>query len=153
MLEASRMVEYLYQITYCLNKKGNTILPNREIELVYNFGSESQRIVINYNPLQVFLDASYCSMALHQLLSRKKYSETDLIQLDRLVVLTQIAVQRLFIMQQLLSGNPSGNGSIKLHLITHLILQARLYTRFGIIDSDQTESAHIIIKADYQQTS
>ena len=29
----------------------------------------------------------------------------------------------------------------------------RLLTRFSITDSDQTESAHVIIKADYQETS
>jgi hypothetical protein len=54
MLEASRMIEYLYTITYSLNKKGNTIIPNHEIDLQYNFESAEQRIIIRYNPLQVF---------------------------------------------------------------------------------------------------
>jgi len=153
MLEASRMIEYLYTITYSLNKKGNTIIPNREIDLQYNFGSAEHRIIIRYNPLQVFLDASYCSMALHHLLSRKKYTDKDFILMDQLIALTQITIQRLFVMQQLLAKNPSGNGSIKLHLIAHITLMGRLFTRFSITDSDQTESAHVIIKADYQETS
>jgi hypothetical protein len=42
-------------------------------------------------------------MALHHLLSRKKYTDKDFILMDQLIALTQITIQRLFVMQQLLA--------------------------------------------------
>lgn len=154
MIEGNRMIEFLYQFTYSLSKKGRTIIPNQLITFKYSSrGEDRNSLEIQYNPLQVFLDASYCSMALHSFLSRRKYSKSDLEKLELLITLTQITVHRLFILKQLLTNNTTGTSVLKLHLIIHFVLVIRLFGYLMITNTDKSESAHVQLKEDYSNSS
>ena len=41
---------------------------------------------MKYNPMQLFFDASNCTMALNHLLSRKRFTESELQDLERLLL-------------------------------------------------------------------
>jgi len=72
MLEASRMIEYLYQMTFSWYR--DYCVPNKLITYTYNDGN-GHIIKMQYNPMQLFFDASNCTMALNHLLSRKRFTE------------------------------------------------------------------------------
>jgi hypothetical protein len=152
MLEASRMIEYIYQITFSIPKLSNNIIPNRSITFNYESGSNI-RLSISYNPLQVCLDASYCCLVLHQLLSRRYYTAGELVDLQRLITLGQIAVHRLFILKQLVSNCTSGTSVLKTHIIIHMVQSIRIWGHPKIFNVDKTESAHTQLKLDFSNSS
>jgi len=152
MLEASRMIEYLYQITFSIPMMTNNIMPNRSISFDYENGNNIQ-LSVSYNPLQVCLDASYCCLILHQLLSRRHYTSEELRDLQRLLTLGQISVHRLFILKQLVTNCTSGTSVLKTHIIIHMVQSIRIWGYPKIFNVDKTESAHTQLKLDFSNSS
>jgi hypothetical protein len=152
MIEASRMMEYLYQITYSISKQSNNILPNTLRNFQYQSGNDTT-LEISYNPLVVFLDASYCCMMVHLLLSRRYYTSNELLDLQRLITLTQISVHRLFILKQLVSNSVQGCGVLKTHILQHFVQCIRIWGHPKIFNVDKTESAHTQLKSDFRHSS
>ena len=151
MIEASRMIEYLYQITFGLPKRNNNILPNTPRQFQYESGNLS--LEITYNPLQVFLDASYCCLAVHQLLSRRFYTKSEMKDLERLITLTQISQHRLFIVKQLVSNSTRGTSVLKSHILLHFVQCIRIWGYPKIFNVDKTESSHFLLKQDFAHSS
>ena len=114
-IEASRIIEHLYQLTYSLPLNGKTI-PNEErtYEFIHSNGNKSY---YQYNPTTVILDANYCTMALHHLLSRRVLLQSEINTVARLSTLCQMVVHRLFILKQLLIGINKRSGALKPHLV------------------------------------
>lgn len=152
MLEASRMIEYLYQMTFSWNRNVDTIVPNKLITYIYNDGN-GHTIRMQYNPMQLFFDASNCTMALNHMLSRKRFTADELNDLERLLLLVQILVHRLFILKQLLAKSITGNFVLKLHLMMHFVIMIKLFGHLGITNTDKTESAHVEVKENYSNSS
>jgi hypothetical protein len=152
MLEASRMIEYLYQMTFSWNRNSDYIVPNKLITYTYNDGN-GHIIKMQYNPMQLFFDASNCTMALNHLLSRKRFTDSELQDLERLLLLVQILVHRLFILKQLLANSITGNFVLKLHLMIHFVIMIKLFGHLGITNTDKTESAHVEVKENCSNSS
>ena len=108
---------------------------------------------IYYNPTNVFLNASYCAMPLHHLISRKCLLESEIIMIERLTTLTQVSVHRLFVMKQLMSQNMKESFALKPHIWGHFGTMLRLFGHSGITNADQTESAHVGIKDKFGRSS
>jgi hypothetical protein len=151
MIEASRMIEYLYQIKYSLPKKENIIIPN--IDCDFTFESGNTTVDISYNPLEVILDASNSCLLLHQLLSRRYYTQQDLKDVQRMISLTQIIVHRLFILKQLVSNSTQGTSVLKTHILFHFVQCIRIWGYPKIFNLDKTESAHTQLKEDFAHSS
>jgi len=152
MIEASRMMEYLYQITFSFRRNGS-MLPNENITYEYFNIKNGIQLSIVYNPTEILLDASFCCMAFNHLVCRKVLKTSELVTLERLAVLTQLCVHRLFILKQLMAQSTSGSYVIKNHLIGHLGTFIRLNGHSGITNVDKTESAHVNIKEDFGHSS
>jgi len=73
--------------------------------------------------------------------------------LERLLLLVQILVHRLFILKQLLANSISGNFVLKLHLMIHFVIMIKLFGHLGITNTDKTESAHVEVKENYSNSS
>ena len=125
MIEASRMIEYLFQLIYSIPKNGNNVLPSSIRQ--FQFQSGHTTLNITYNPLQVCLDATFCCLSLHLLLSRKYYTEKELMDMERLITLTQISVHRLFTLKQLVSNSTNGTTVLKSHILFHFVQSIRTW--------------------------
>ena len=152
MLEANRMIEYLYQMTFSWNRNLETTVPNKMITYTYNDGN-GHIIKMKYNPMQLFFDASNSTMALNHMLSRKRFTEQELKDLERLLLLVQILIHRLYILKQLLANSISGNFVLKLHLMIHFVIMIKLFGHLGITNTDKTESGHVEVKENYSNSS
>jgi len=82
-------------------------------------------------------------MAFNNLVCRKVLLESEVKDLERLTLLTQLTVHRLFIVKQLMAGSYY---VVKSHLIGHMGSFVRLNGQSGITNVDHTESAHVGIK-------
>ena len=86
----------------------------------------------------------------HLLLSRRYYTSGELLDLQRLITLTQISVHRLFILKQLVSNSVQGSGVLKTHILQHFVQCIRILRHPKIFIVDKTESAHTQLKSDYR---
>ena len=151
-IEASRVIEHLYQLTYSLPLNGK-VIPNedRTYEFIHSNGTKSY---YQYNPTQVILDANYCTMALHHLLSRRVLLQSEINMVKRLSTLCQMVVHRLFIFKQLLIGSNKRSGALKPHLVgCHQSLMLELNGPANTQDADMTESAHVKVKGQFAMSS
>jgi len=138
LIEASRFIEYIYQFIHSIGRNG-LLLPNELC--THTFPDNSGRIIA-YNPTQIILDAGFTSIALHNLLSRKLLTESEIIMMRRLIFFSQLTTNRLFAYKQLLLGSNKALNVLKDHMIFHLIDECRLFATFDITDTDFNESAH-----------
>ena len=149
MIEATRFVEYLYQLVHSIGRKG-VIVPNSNLAYYFPDGSGKQ---ITYNPTILILDACFTALAVHALLGRSKLSDSELITLQRLIFLCQLTTQRLFALKQCILGINTPCFVTKSHMLHVFKILIEWFGFTGIFDTDIFESLHKYVKNLWKNSS
>ena len=149
MIEATRFVEYLYQLIHSIGRDG-LIIPNNNVSFYFPDGSGRQ---ININPTIVILDAGYVTLALNTLLNRSVLTESELSTLKRLIFLCELTVQRLFALKQLMLQINSSCYVTKSHMMHVMPLLIEWFGYTGLWDTDIFESLHKYVKKLWKDSS
>jgi len=149
MIEATRFVEYLYQLMYSIGVNGS-VVPNTNCSYYFPDGSGKQ---ISFNPTLIILDACFTALAVHILLSRSLLTETELSILDRLIFLCELTTQRLFALKQCMLQVNTQCYVTKSHMLHVLKLLIEWFGYTGIFDTDIFESLHKYVKKLWSQSS
>ena len=150
LVEHSRMVEYLYQLRYCIGTDGKKI-PNELMTFKLPFGNGHNHLM--YNPTEVIMQSADIILTLNGLLSKHTLLESDIESIEILSVLCQLATTRLFMLKQLLSGSNNNSYVVKLHMLMHFFIFIRLFGQCQQWDTDRSEHAHIEVKQHEQSSS
>ena len=149
MIEATRFVEYLYQLVHSVGRDG-TIIPNSNISFYFPDGSGRQ---ISFNPTILILDAGYVALALNTLLNRFLLTESELLTLSRLVFLCELTVQRLFAIKQCMLEINTTCYVTKSHMMHVMKMLIEWFGYTGIWDTDIFESLHKYVKQLWKDSS
>ena len=149
MVEATRFVEYLYQLVHSIGRDG-TIIPNTNIPFYFPDGSGRH---ISFNPTILLLDAGFVTLALNSLLNRFLLTDNELKTLSRLVFLCELTVQRLFIMKQCMLEINTTCYVTKSHMMHVMKMLIEWFGYTGIWDTDIFESLHKYVKKLWKDSS
>ena len=150
LVEHSRMIEYLYQLRYCIGSNGD-LIPNENID--FPIPGSTRGDTLTYNPSEVVIHAIDISLSLHDLLSKRVLTATDIQHVMMLSVMCQISIQRLFCLKQLLAGINATSMVIKLHMLFHFFEFIILMGHCGLWNTDRAEFSHIEVKNLGRQSS